>query len=255
MTERTNNPLPAHLLKATLLLLAGCCWLGMPGAFSQSVTEELQLLYAAFEDQKAIAMDVTYSLYREGEAQPFDRETGSMAREGDRLYVKQFDSETIITGKYAIQVDHDNKWLIMQKAGNGKTSKADAALFSALPEISPEQGDSVLLAMYIPEFIPDVAANQRGILFQLPAGGQYKDARVWYGKDDHLIQRIEMRSRYPQNVQGQTHQVRVVIEYSNVRVDGNVSDTQFSESPYVERKDGKLQPTARYQDYRFFNYL
>ena len=211
----------------------------------------MQQLQTRYHNAGYLGFHIKYLYANSGKtAAPMDSLSGEVEMQGDQCRLLIDNTETVVTGKYTIQVRPDEK-LVVLSATHPTGSMDPVGLMDSLLK---HTGDVRAGILHQPG--EDILA------ITFPPGREYNSIRLISDPHTGYLQRIsyvlqtanwveqEMISR-PGHPAPYQPEGRIDILFSHYRK-GAFNATLFNESNYFNKVDGRFEATGRYKDYRIF---
>lgn len=201
-------------------------------------------VYKAYLGYTRISMDVVYEYYGSHTSErPVQTSYGSMKRDGKNFYNKILNTETLLNGDYFINIDHNNKIILVNNPvntvpNNGLPIKLD---------------DYFKLYSYVNKEEPD--QNTVSYKFGIPQGN-VEEVEVAFDRKTFLVHKIVIFYRQGVNYKrgDKNEKPRVEILYKNISTNPVFADDCFSEKRFLTFSQTKTSPNPKYKTYRLFNH-
>ena len=241
-------------LKNILLAMIGC----LPAAsFAQKAADSLAIrgflekVQQAYDKSGYLAFDIKY-LYanKTTPGQYIDSVTGTMQMDKKRSRTVIDGLETVITDRYAIRVDNEEKLIYLGKPSLKSTADPvgmiEAILYSdkgMKASLQQENGGSALQVKFPPggmyTTITIISDDKTGYLQQVKYELQTTDLVT-----EDMLEKPNSNGRYQS-------QGNVEVLFSNYKQNA-FTDSVFNETQYFRREGRDYLPSLRFTDYRIF---
>ena len=217
--------------------------------FGQNVKSEVAKINLTFKALKKYSTEVEYIYYVEGpKGKIISPNVTIYKKDGDNLFVKQLHSETILNKNFAINIDLQNKFIIVsnrEKAPTKKIKTLQEELYSRLDSI---------MTIYEKTELQKKNNGMNEITFWFKKGGTIKNIIVTYNCNSYIISGIKANYSKAIEQQGEKY-IASEIKYRNFNSDVSFSKTTFSESNYIVFTKKKIVPSKTYSDFQLINKL
>ena len=235
-----------HNIKAgaLLLLLAGVLF-NISLLQAQEIKEDLRRIHEAYQQIKSYSVDIEQRVYPTFEAQQsIHLVTGKIRIAPDRYYSSIDGVELLQNDDYAIQVNHDNKTIIVQ---------------ASMPLMEPQLGipnlDSLLSLCSNVQFKKlSAKAFQYDLFFEEM---EYARMRLVFNpKSWHIDQLVLYYAGEDKWGGSETEtQARVEIQFRNGRFNPDIPPATFYSQRFFKAKSGDFTLQPAYASFRLYNYL
>lgn len=230
------------ITRAAYLVLTVLCIHGL--IKGQDARADFKKINEAYNNTKALSMDIRYELFFDGSAKPYETETGRYVKLGDKYLTRQGSSELVINSEHMIVVDKDEKVLAVDKKIDIKRIENPLSL----------NLDS-LFALYSKiEEIKTTAPGIKGYRFYVKQG-PYSVCEVLYNSSTYFVTEIKnvFRSKLPDE-QEQERSAVMKTTFYNVGTQAP-DESLFSDSRYIVKGSKGYMPGSAYKSFTFINHL
>ncbi len=196
-----------HKMKKYGLLLFGVC-LVLVSVQAQSAQDQLKKVIDAQKGLQSYHLKMNYSFYGDGQSTPLQTMHGASQLLGNRRYFKFGDIEQFINEKLVITVNHEDKYVVLDKDDRYDQYRVSMDVKSVLSDLET-QGKSLTLETIsaqtglIKVFNKETKAQDYALLFDkmtnrvLTVTTYYdeEETQELYG-DDYKSSRLEMSIEY-----------------------------------------------------------
>jgi hypothetical protein len=210
--------------------------------YSQNVDEDLKKISLNYQDDINIMISKKINYYESYTAkQPTETNNTILKRDGDQLYTKAFDTETIIVKDISMLIDHKSKVIILDR-NNGKEFKI---------ELTPDFGA-------IKKMCSNIKYKDEGenacYTFHYETGNQVK-SEVWFNKENHEVKKIVFYMRgIPTNKnEEKNNPSRLEILITEFKNNCDFDSTTFDIKQYIASTNNEIMPTTKYKGYQLIN--
>lgn len=245
-------------LSLTRTMYASLLILGLTGifsgkAFAQHDEARVFLLKAqrAYHEAAYLGFNVKYVYTNAGEGSiALDSLSGSMQMDKGRCRMSMDGTETLVTGKYVVQVMEDDKTMYLSAGGKATPMDPTQLLDSAFKQLAVVQavvtseGRWKVLVLRFPPgrmytYIRMVMDPGTGYFFQMSYGVRTAG----------LVEQDQVdRPGHPAPYRQEGHIDMFLSNYEQ----GRFGDGLFDEKNFFTRVSGQIEPTDRYKDYHIF---
>lgn len=202
--------------------------------------EQINRRYAALTQLRT---EVEYTMFAtHSSAKPIDRQTATLARNGEAYLYKLGPVETLTTAAYRISADREDKELLLDKVrGNAKDKQLGYDLDAALAAC-----DTIVLS--------DPAPGLRMIRMDL-AMPDVERIEFRFDASSHLMQKVTLFYREAEVWEEGKPATKARMEIHYKRQDANpvFAKDLFSIERFVHKDKGVLVPAPAFAHYEFFD--
>ena len=230
--------------------------LGLAGVVSAQQEKEdaksfLLKAQKAYQESSYLGFRIKYLYSNAGEgAKPMDSVSGEIQMDKDRCRMMLDGTETVVTGKYIIQLMEEDKSMFLSRPGR------------AIPMSPVQLMDTVFKQLGSIQTAVTTEGRSKVLTLHFPPGKMYTEIRMVMDPATGYFQRIT----YGVHAAGLVGQDQVTSPghpalYSQEgRIDmlfsqyekGRFSDALFDENNFFTHVSGQYQPAGRYRDYHIF---
>jgi hypothetical protein len=205
----------------------------------------------AYREAAYLGFRVKYLYTNAGtDVRPMDSLSGEMQMDKGRCRLVIDGTETIVTGRYIIQVMNDDKAIYLSSSRQGIPMDPTQVLDTVFKQMKGVQASIV-------------AESQRKVLtLRFPPGGTYTYIRIAVDPVTGLFQQMtygvrtaglvgQDQVRRPGHSAPYEQEGQIDMFFSHYEK-GGFGDALFDEKNFFTRAAGKYEPTGRYKDYHIF---
>lgn len=243
------------MLIKKILIAVACCFplasFSQKAADSIAVRDFLSNIQQAYDKASYLAFEIKY-LYanRNTPGKYIDSVKGTMEMDRKRSRTVIDGLETMITEKYAIRIDSEEKLIYLGRPSSNGASDPMSMVENAI------YGGKGTRAFII------TTNGVKELSIKFPSGNVYTSIVMTVDETTRYLQRIKYELRTTDLVTDDMlakpgtpglyqEQGNVEVVFSNYR-EGAFTDSLFNESLYFIRQAREFIPSARYKDYRIF---
>jgi len=205
----------------------------------------------AYREAAYLGFRVKYLYTNAGTSgRPLDSLSGEMQMDKGRCRLVISGMETIVTGKYVIQVMNEDKSIFLSAAGR------------AIPLDPAQVLDTVFRQMKGVDAAIVSEGRSKILMLRFPPGGTYSYIRMAMdpvtGYFQHMTYGVRTAGLVGQDQVSQpghpapyTEEGRIDMMFSNYE-SGRFGDALFDEKNFFNRVAGRYEPAGRYKDYHIF---
>jgi len=209
---------------------------------AQDIHQDIAQINESYAKYTWLEMKTEYRWYSSPSAsEPEEKIEGLIQNSPKGQYKRLGSMESLLTERYAIAVNHEEKVVMMQHAPTQvEISPLDIPLDTILLLCQNYKYETVKgKPSWVFEINPDVADN-------------FEKIRMVFNPQTYLVEKLVL---YPaRDSYAPEEQSRLEIDFLQIKTTANLS-TSFSESRYVFLQDGTWRLKADYQDYRLLTLL
>ncbi|PCI92844.1 MAG: hypothetical protein COB15_17230, partial [Flavobacteriales bacterium] len=202
---------------------------------AQNIGEDLTKMSEAYNKVNTISMEVSYAVFFDGSDLPNEKEVGVIKKEKNKIYNNEFSGETLINDKYEINVDHENKFIMVNKARENH-------FFSPVTKINT---DTLLKHFDDVKYIGLKKNLKSYSLFY--KSGQTSVVDIWLNAKTGFLEKIKITYRGKMEVEeDKFSKVIAVISYNNIQSNISFPKDTFSEKKYISISNKKVLLAPKY---------
>ena len=215
-----------------------------PGVSAQNARQDFARINAAYGNHLTLSQDVRYTLYTDHATQNIQEvKTGHVIRDGDRVYFRLEEVETLNNERYHLMIDHAEKVIIL--------NRAEHMTYRPTPA---ETTDQLLARCRSVQYL-EPNTRQKAYRLHFPAG-EYERVEVFFHRQTSFIEQIVFFYRTPLKVDetaATAKPPRLEMIYTNINTAPEITENTFSEQPVVKMgSDGHVLQN-KYKNYQFIN--
>ena len=165
--------------------------------------------------------------------------TGKVMYSGENYYSSSMGQEIVISKKSMLIVDKMEKSITVLPGRDSKTAQGNGTT-SASP-------DSAWLAATDISLLNSTGATRIVVIKE--KNSIYEKTEITINATTYALEKVV----YYYNTMETGGKPAFVVTYKNVRFDEKISDTQFSEKKYIQRKGGTISPAASWSNYKIID--
>jgi len=239
-----------------LLIMIGLAWMTPPDAHGQQQGKDdahalLTWVQKAYQDASYLGFHVKYLYTNAGAgAKPMDSLSGEMQMDKGRCRLVIDGMETIVTGKYIIQVMNEDKAIYLSSAGK------------AIPLDPTQVLDTVFRQMKGVQASIAMEGRNKVLTLRFPPGGTYTYIRMEIDPVTGYFQRMTYGVRTaglvsqdqisrPGRAAPYEQEGKIEMFFGNYEK-GRFGDALFDEKNFFTHVAGHYEPAGHYKDYHIF---
>jgi len=225
--------------------------LSFTGVVSAQQDAKAFLLQAqkAYRESSYLGFQVKY-LYSNAGAKPMDSLSGEIQMDKDRCRMALDGTETVVTGRYLIQVMDQEKSMYLSRPGK------------AVPMSPVQLMDTVFKQLEGIHTAVTTEGRWKVLTLQFPPGSMYTQIKMVMDPVTGYFQPItydvhtaglvgQDQVESPGHAGPYSKEGRIDMLFSHYEK-GKLSDALFDENNFFTRVSGQFQPAGRYRDYHIF---
>lgn len=222
------------------LRILAFCLLLLP-ASAQTPREDLARMNKLYQSATSYDMKITVKLYdTEKSTSPLASYTGSTKMQDHQYYVDMMGRCTIVNKKYALLVDKNQRLILVRDISEEK--KSQEVPFSQQVNI-----ESLLSAdKSTMTYVANTAAEKR--ILVIDPEGAYEKVEIRIDPKTGLMSQLTMISK--EEAGNESGAQKVVVQYSDVKLNQPITVSFFSEKSYITRKGKTIAASPLYKSFK-----
>lgn len=221
----------------------------LPGLLSAQLDydpSDLLRINQAYTDYPDMEVHIAYRLFEDHSTRRvFQEEEARLKRSADRIWYRIAEMEHLITGDYALLLDHQEKTLTLMPRHSAQQQPFDA--LAQMEEIL------ALCERVMP--LDEKNSGYRGYRMDVPLP-EMERIDLYFEGDTYLIRKLVFYYRVPEVIDYETEdapkvKARLELHYDYLDTDARFASGTFSLQQYLTRSGGKYKCLPDFADYQF----
>jgi outer membrane lipoprotein-sorting protein len=197
-------------------------------------------LLASLAQIKSLSGKVTTVYYHKGAEQGYKTEKGSFCMQEGKACISYAGLITMSNGKHRLTVDENKKVMMLNYATDKELLKE---VYGSLPKPNDSLIDKAVTISYADE-------GQKVLKLVPKDRSQYEKIELETDQETHFLKKIV----YYFKPKGSSSPERIVIQYSEVELNGTIDEGRFSTSKFLSISSNSCKPLKPYNGYNIVDY-